>query len=346
MRIPTFIAALIVAVSPLLDATADADAPYPVWFHPSLGIETVEDVEGKLDEPFWEAGRFILVGELKAKYVGGPKIDHPALSAKDLVEDPIAVSTCRQLLRAHGSPSYRDYSIGWKNRNNEAVGEIRSGDERPTFAKDYLSRRRYLSVYHGCLALEQLRNARSSTVSHVRDFELDANAPLLLPATFADRLSRFGSVNACRGHHAGQTWAAIDGLQFRQADVPETGEGPTAKTGSASPRTFVTVSALEQALASRGANGEGQYDAQSAAYQAGVHTQTMRVWARADFDGDGNEDLLIVNTVSYHGTKVTWTDRPHIVTRESPGGVLTEIEPNKYPQELRWPAILCSEGHF
>ena len=148
-----------------------------------------------------------------------------------------------------------------------------------------------------CHAIEMLGEAQPAKKSHVRDFKLDADSIDYLPAMVSPSPSCDG---LCRQYVANErriSWKEYEGLD------------------------------------SRSMNSESDYRMKGQA--SGAHL-TMEILARADFNGDGLEDLLLMSRAGAIGG--TWgTTRLYLLSRESPDSVLWLLNAEKR---------LCSKRYY
>lgn len=148
-----------------------------------------------------------------------------------------------------------------------------------------------------CRAIRMLRKAKPAKKSYVRDFILDSDSMDYLPAMVSPSPS---CDELCRQYVANErriSWKEFEGLD------------------------------------SRSMNSESDYRMKGQV--SGAHL-TLEILARADFNGDGLEDLLLMSRAGAIGG--TWgTTRLYLLSRESPDSVLWLLDAEKR---------LCSKRYY
>ena len=146
-------------------AFAGEDAPYPIWWSPELGLESLEDIGELLDESFpenrqfdinlnrWERLYTVIPGTMEE---GRPRYE----KRTDGREFPAQhIANCRNL-------------IEWSDRRYEPT----DFDVGPIFA--------HYSAY--CYALNALNTAKPARMSYLHDFKFDDEAMDFIPTMIGE----------------------------------------------------------------------------------------------------------------------------------------------------------------
>lgn len=292
-----------------LAPSVQAAEHYPIWFSPALGIESVDQVDTLLDARLFgpnQADRVIALKRAKSGAIPWEDdewIDESAPS--------IEVATCRAFLTA-------------------------SDDRYAPFDPEDRDIDRYFRMLRECEELRRLEAAGPAVRSFVRDFTLDAGAPDVLPATMSMPINCETGLAAYQAHQGGLSWAASRGHAYTRlktdpqllAQYPE----QAAKfqrifverrfEAQINPRDFLYKLRIPE---------EVRYDSEGS-------SDTVSILARADFNGDGLEDLMI-KMVSWARGGTLVSTNAFIVTRASPNGVMRDLDPEFWVCERYWREI-------
>ncbi|MCZ6720777.1 MAG: hypothetical protein O7A65_04470 [Proteobacteria bacterium] len=141
------------AVPLLASSTAASaeDEPYPVWWSPTLGLESLDRIDGRLEEPFSRDDRLML-----------HLYDNQATSYDTWLLDEKEARDCASL-------------IEWTDKGYES--------ERADEQYDYLlAYNHHRNLAGDCYAIRAMKDAKPSRESYLRNFTLDDNALKFLPA--------------------------------------------------------------------------------------------------------------------------------------------------------------------
>ncbi len=238
---------------------AGEDATYPIWWAPSLELESLDQIDERLERKFW-ADPSTGIPVVKGKWPGDTK-------------------------------AFVDSCASYDKLRNEGY-----------YARSNLDLRPLLFQATKCQAIRMLKEARPSRISHVNDVTLNPGIVDYLPAMVDPGVS---CDMLCRQYDANERcvpWSKF-GVSRLDASI------------------FESIDVVDP-------------------HQMEVKTRskslTLHILARADFNDDGLEDLLLrVNAGVIGGT---WgTTRVYVLTRDRPDGVLWVIDAERY---------LCSADHY
>jgi len=126
---------------------AAENGPYPIWWSPSLQLDSLDDIEAELDAPFPSGGE-VVVTNLNIE----PESYFDEARGEFWLTNQETADTCRSLIKL----TAEGYDSGEYNLRT-ALGPR-------------------------CYALEALRRARPARISYLRDFVFDESAIRYLPA--------------------------------------------------------------------------------------------------------------------------------------------------------------------
>ena len=258
-RSTLFAASLVLTaiVSGAATAQTEPTEPYPVWLSPSFGLDGLDDVERRLEDPAW-FGRSI------------PLYKGERGNRQEAIAD-----SCGSLDRIRQE--------GYDARSTHSIRVLR---------------------YHlaKCRALEMLSEAKPSRISYVKGVTLNPGIVDYLPAL----VEPSGSCdNLCRQVDANERCVPWSKFGVSRLD----------------PSIFESIDVVDP-------------------HQMDVKTNTslltLQILARADFNDDGLEDLLLrVNAGAIGGT---WgTTKVYVLTRDRADGVLRVVDAERY---------LCSADNY
>ena len=264
---------------------------YPVWISPELGIEALDQIDARLAEPFWGPDDSITMGRYE--------LDLVTLRTVRVVGSvtPFPVTTCQEYLDA--------ISQGY-----EAYGET-GRDETVYFA-----------VLEDCRDIERLKDARPAERSFVRDFVLDEVAPDVLPATMSMPVNCESSLAAYQAHQGGQSWAAYARHIYAPLEVE-----PAFLAEHPDQTRYFQHIYVERAFAPEVEPSHLLNQLRTpywSRYESGWSTDTVSILARADFDGDGLEDLMIKMVSGARGGSLV-IHHTFFVTRDSATAVMRDL---------------------
>ncbi len=190
-------------------------------------------------------------------------------------------------------PGYRLYIGIGKNRRTEiarSCADVRRYEKEAAGALDTPENNLWLIVKRRCVPMETLREAKPAEESHVRNFTMTADAVKYLPAIMMMSASCGGSCRLYVANARRISWADFE------------------------TRGFVSVKATSE------------YELEVETDSDEIHVEIL---ARADFTGDGMEDLFVWSTaISKEGR---WGDNDlFLLSRETDDGVLEVLNAETY----------------
>lgn len=215
-------AALVTAVSPAVFGVSTAAAApqekFPVWWSPSLELESLDQIDAILDAHYPQDDQVVVT-----KYLGD---DNTIPPLREVIQN------CRAHIRL-----------------------IENGYEIFSFLSDALNlKRRYGDE---CFTLDALLRAKPATSSFVSEFKLNADALSILPPLFRPVWSCAYLRDSLLANREGVPWA-----EFRH-------------------RPYYAV---------KGVRPLSETELEIVGEDWSMHVE---LYGRGDFDGDGQEDLLI-----------------------------------------------------
>lgn len=167
-----------------------------------------------------------------------------------------------------------------------------------------------------CVELAYLKRAQPSKTSHVRNFMLSNDSPSVLPIVFPGPLSCQSLAEIYDGQPPAKTWAESRALVF---------EAYPASAGKFAEKNVKLFVDREANLGLRAGKWEccPAID-NSTVYYTSDTIHVMRLQAMADFNGDGNEDLLLRDDYRLVGHALGSSD-VYVLTRDSVDGALRDI---------------------
>ena len=307
--------ALVMALCQTSPAAAQEGGPYPIWWSERLGLTSLDDIDAELDKPFAEDMTFWVLDLMR---VSSEAIHAPNLSqrieerAPELAPGLRKITSCRSLIR--------DMVRGF----------------RPASTADHES---FDLVSPRCYALQALKHARPARRSFVADFVLDENIRKNLTPMASRNWICLGFDGILQANEDGIAWQNYKfelhgGDDYEEKVLPADGDGVVIKVWwpeLEAMREAETTEAHEGVIARGDFNGDDiedeiilQTPERRPQYH---HTYLYRLAARADFNDDGFEDLLLsIAATHYQGYQQFEEDSAIIVSRARAEGILRVVQ--------------------
>ena len=258
-------------------AAAEGESgPYPIWWSPALELESLDQIEARLQRPLW-ADR--------------PDDGFAVTVIEDEGEREDFAGSCADMLR---------------------LGRGHDFDVEPGYYN--------LWTYHWyrCTALERLEQAAQARESVVNDFVLDAAVVDVLPAMVQEGILCEEVCRLYEAHEANVSWREYE-TSFRAKVLLR--QGFFSGGGEDEPE-FLKFDVES--------DHEMRIDARDSVFD-------VEILARADFNDDGREDLMVLVYRYPKGGRGTFGDW-YLLTRESAGDVFQIIGVERY---LCPPTYVC-----
>ncbi|MCH9019631.1 MAG: hypothetical protein IIA73_04625 [Proteobacteria bacterium] len=272
-------------------AWAEEAAPYPVWWSPKLGLESLDLIDSELQEAFPRGQQFHLVKyDLKRVYID-ELIDEtrPELGYNWDIERVNVVEhwieDCRSLIK-------------WTDEGFHIDQDNPYWIHADTMHAIHSAR---------CYALMALKRAKPAEASFVRDFVFDEDAMNYIPPMIGMGWDCKNLYKFLRANRGGVSWSDFDYGYFDD-------QTPVYKLIVMDDTTLI----VDRIVKSKYLNTEYVYS-----------TVRMIIYGRGDFDGDGLDDLLIrweAWVPPSHGDPVISSSVVYVATRQTPDGVLRVVD--------------------
>ena len=272
-------------------APAAGDAPYPIWWSPGLWLESLDAIDGTLQDIFPREEQFHVVkydvirvdlDQLIDEYK--PELGYNWKLGRENVREQW-IDTCRSLIRwtEEGYWTDLDHPYGFH------ALEL------------FISNSAY------CYTLDALKGARPARESHVRDFVFKRNALEHMPAMIGLGWDCKSIREFLDANRSGTSWAAFAPDYF-------TKHQPNYELEVIDDNTLVVKDIVEP-----GSPYAGQVSSE--------HRLTIQ--ARADMNGDGLDDVLIRAEDGFTSPRGEWvSNQPalYLITRRGTNDALRVVE--------------------
>ncbi len=281
---------------------AQSEGPYPIWWSDRLGLASLEDIDAELDKPFAEGMTFWVFNLMK---VSSEAIHAPNLSqrieerAPELAPGFREITSCRSLIR--------DMVRGF----------------HPASTGDHGS---YRLVSPRCYALQALKHARPARESFVTGFVLDENIRNNLTPMASRSWICLEILQILEANAKGIAWQDhkfepfSDDLHVEEV-LPADGDGIVIKRWWPEVEDWFQDEGSEPreeiiAYGDRNFDGVEEEVILSVPVKRRITNFALfhyRIDARADFNGDGLEDLMLLREERYIDNQRTRVDYQRIV---------------------------------
>lgn len=284
--------ALIVLYGPA--AMAGAEAPYPIWWSPELGLKNLDDIDWKLEERFPRMRWYEVVAyDSRLVYTDVLKDEtHPEWGynweTENINLERRTINDCLTLKK-------------WRDKGFNVYGGAYGESPYALHAG------RLDSFYSGyCYTLSALKNAKPSNKSFLRDFSFDEDYMDYMPP-----MVRLGW--GCRGLNK-FLQANRNGVSWREFRHEYYAKGiPNYDV------TIIDQKSIAFDLMFEGGSWGPDYIGE---------TVRITITGQGDFNGDGLDDLLIRREFSNRvdGEMVTLESTLYVVTRNGTNSILRVVD--------------------
>lgn len=236
-------------------AQAGEDAPYPVWWSPELGLESLDHIVGEIARDFPLGDQFHLVTIKMERVYKDILIDeaHPELGynwdSKAIILSEHWISYCPSL-------------IEWNDKGFDIDHDSRYWRHALQMRNIYAAR---------CYSLLALKQARPATTSHVRDFVLDQDAMSYIPSMVAMSWTCNEIYSSLENNRDGVSWKDYF-FDFYKENYY---------------RHVITV------LDENSIYVDLLYKSKMDYPESYTTTKKLTIYGRGDFNGDGMDDILL-----------------------------------------------------
>ena len=275
-------------------AQAGEDAPYPIWWSPELGLESLDDIDWKLEERFPRTRWYeVATYDSKLVYTDVLKDEtHPEWGynwyTEDINMERRTINDCLSL-------------INWSDKGFNVYGGAYGESPYALHAS------RLDSFYSGyCYTLSALKDAKPSKKSFLRDFAFDEDAMDYIPP-----MIRLGW--DCRGLKK-LLQANRDGVSWREFIPQYFTKGLPNYVLSVIDKKSISFDTIF-----KGTSWYPDYI---------DNTVRITIAGQGDFNGDGFDDLLIRREFSIRvdGEMVTLESTLYVATRKGTDSVLRVVD--------------------